>query len=77
MNIAFFTVCEGCQDGPNELQGNGFDNWICAADDGNAGGTAWLQTQAPVEGGTTFQIRFGICARIPRFRSCCRSAFAS
>ena len=24
-----------------------------------------------------FQTRFGICARIPPFRSCCRSAFAS
>src|SRR4029453_11815785 len=24
-----------------------------------------------------FQTRFGICARIPRFRSCCRSALAS
>ena len=79
VNIAFFDVCEGCQNwaqncgsgcppppamccpaGTAELAGTGFDTWSGTFDDGNAGGTSWLQTQAPVEGGSTFTIRYGI-----------------
>jgi hypothetical protein len=75
VNIAFFDVCEpndidlfasvcgGCKPAPNpycpsgiaELQGNGFDGaW------GDAGGTSWLQTTAPVQPGQDFEIRFAI-----------------
>jgi hypothetical protein len=63
VNNAFFAVC-GCSGGPPctaggisftcalgtaELQGTGFE--------GHAA-TSWLQTQAPVEGGTQFKLRF-------------------
>jgi len=76
VNIAFFDVCDpanigafaqncfmGCPAPPNpycpsgiaELQGNGFDGaW------GDAGGTSWLQTTAPIGPGEEFQIRFAI-----------------
>lgn len=60
VNVAFFTVCAGCADGELEMQGTGFDSWRGSFDDGEAGGTAWLRTQAPVTGGETFSIRFGI-----------------
>jgi hypothetical protein len=45
-----------CAQGPAQLQGTGFDNSAY----GNAGGTAWLETQAPIKGGDTFTIRFAI-----------------
>ena len=63
VNNAFFDVC-GCSGGPpcvaggitfncalgeSELQGTGFE--------GHAA-TSWLQTQAPIEGGQEFMIRF-------------------
>jgi hypothetical protein len=59
VNVAFFTVCDPgaghpCPDGPGDMNGTGFNT----LDD--AGGTAWLQTQAPVQGGATFTIRFAI-----------------
>ena len=75
VNIAFFDVCDpagigtfasvcgGCKPAPNpycpsgieQLQGNGFDGaW------GDAGGTSWLQTTAPVQPGQNFEIRFAI-----------------
>jgi len=54
VNIAFFDVCEGCPAGTQDLEGTGFDIW----DD--AGATTWLRTQAPVEGGQEFTIRFAI-----------------
>jgi hypothetical protein len=54
VNIAFFDVCDGCALGPNEMVGTGFNEW----DD--AGGTAWLATQAPVNGGDEVTIRFAI-----------------
>jgi len=54
VNIAFFDVCEGCPSGPAEMQGTGFDIW----DD--AGGTSWLQTQAPIKGGEEMTIRWAI-----------------
>ncbi len=79
VNIAYFTVCEGCQnwaqycsqgcpappasccpDGTAQLAGTGFDTWTGSFDDGNAGGTAWLQTTAPITGGDTFSVRFAI-----------------
>jgi hypothetical protein len=54
VNIAFFQVCSGCPLGTQELAGTGFDVW----DD--AGATGWLVTQAPVEPGEEFSIRFAI-----------------
>lgn len=54
VNVAFFDVCPGCALGDAELAGNGYDTW----DD--AGGTGWLQTQAPVTGGDELTIRFAI-----------------
>jgi hypothetical protein len=75
VNVAFFDVCDpngignfasvcgGCKPVPNpycpsgtaELQGNGFDGaW------GDAGGTSWLQTAAPIAPGEEFSIRFAI-----------------
>ncbi len=54
INIAFFSVCQGCALGTSALQGTGFDTW------NNAGGTGWLKTQAPVKGGDEFSIRFAI-----------------
>ncbi|NUP11610.1 MAG: hypothetical protein HOW73_36655 [Polyangiaceae bacterium] len=58
VNIAFFDVCAGCAAGTNELAGTGFDTGFGSG--GDAGGTTWLQTQAPIEGGSTFSIRFAI-----------------
>lgn len=54
--------------GPAELAGTGFDIWtdngfppfFIPLDDGNAGGTSWLQTTAPVAGGEEVTIRFAI-----------------
>lgn len=43
-----------CPSGPAELAGTGFDTW------GDAGGTSWLKTQAPVKGGSEINIRFTI-----------------
>ena len=54
INIAFFSVCQGCALGTSALQGTGFDTW------NNAGGTGWLKTQAPVKGGDELSIRFAI-----------------
>jgi hypothetical protein len=54
VNIAFFDVCDGCPAGTAPLAGTGFDAW----DD--AGATSWLRTQAPVEPGSEFTIRFTI-----------------
>jgi hypothetical protein len=45
-----------CPAGASQLSGTGFDN----AANGNAGGTVWLRTQAPIKGGDTFTIRFAI-----------------
>ncbi len=60
VNIAFFDVCQvnpaypqfTCPLGTGELQGTGFAN--------AEGGTGWLQTSAPIEGGATFSLRFAI-----------------
>lgn len=49
-----------CPAGGAELAGTGFDTWTGAFDDGNAGGTTWLRTTAPVEGGSEFSIRFAV-----------------
>ncbi len=46
-----------CPSGAAELAGTGFDTWASA---GDAGGTSWLQTQAPVTGGDVINIRFAI-----------------
>lgn len=54
VNIAFFDICPGCAQGVAEMEGTGFNNW------NDAGATGWLQTQAPVEGGSEFNIRFAI-----------------
>jgi hypothetical protein len=54
VNIAFFTTCEGCPDGVDDMEGTGFDLW------GDSGATAWLQSTAPIEGGQEFTIRFAI-----------------
>jgi len=62
VNIAFFDVCAYnssypqflCPLGPSEMDGTGFDTW----DD--AGGTSWLQTQAPIKGGDEVTIRYAI-----------------
>lgn len=45
-----------CPAGAAQLAGTGFDNGAF----GDAGGTTWLQTQAPIKGGDTFTIRFAI-----------------
>ena len=56
VNVAFFDVCAGCALGTAELAGTGFDgSWM-----DNAGATGWLVTQAPVEAGQEFSIRFAI-----------------
>ena len=64
VNAAFFQVCNvgpaPCALGGAQMAGTGFDNWSCGADDGEAGGTGWLTTQAPVTGGQEFTIRFSI-----------------
>lgn len=45
-----------CPDGPEALAGTGFDQWAAQG----AGGTSWLETQAPIEGGAEFTLRFAI-----------------
>src|SRR5262249_29386962 len=40
-----------CPNGTKELQGTGFES---------AGATVWLSTQAPIQGGSEFSIRFAI-----------------
>ncbi len=66
VNAAFFQVCNvpagdnSCSQGGAQMQGTGFDSWSCFADDGEAGGTGWLRTQAPIVGGQEFKIRFAI-----------------
>ena len=47
-----------CPLGLADLQGTGFDTWHGAT--GPAGGTRWLQTQAPAAAGSTITIRFAI-----------------
>jgi hypothetical protein len=75
VNLGFFDACDPstCQDfasfcvsgcpappnpccpsGPGQLQATGFDVW------GDAGGTSWLKTQAPVKGGSDLKLRFTI-----------------
>ena len=48
-----------CPLGPGELTGNGFDNAFGSFLE-DAGGTTWLQTQAPVDPGSEIDIRFAI-----------------
>ncbi|UQA63709.1 choice-of-anchor L domain-containing protein [Polyangium aurulentum] len=54
VNVAFFDVCDGCPLGASEMDGTGFNVW------NDAGGTAWLATQAPINGGEEFSVRFAI-----------------
>ncbi|MDI3286965.1 choice-of-anchor L domain-containing protein [Polyangium sp. 15x6] len=54
VNIAFFDVCDGCALGSGEMAGTGFNQW------GDAGGTSWLQTQAPIKGGDEVTLRWAI-----------------
>jgi hypothetical protein len=54
INLGFFDVCDSCPAGPGEMLGTGFNLW----DD--AGGTVWLETQAPVDAGSELTIRFAI-----------------
>ena len=51
VNNALFAVCDGCAAGTDELLDTGFDD---------AGGTTWLTTSVPIEGGDEFQIDFGV-----------------
>lgn len=66
VNAAFFQVCNypaganTCALGGGQMTGTGFDSWSCGADDGEAGGTGWLTTQAPVTPGQEFTIRFAV-----------------
>jgi hypothetical protein len=46
-----------CPLGTSELDGTGFDVW---SSDGPAGGTRWLQTEAPAAPGSIITIRFAI-----------------
>jgi hypothetical protein len=46
-----------CPSGLSELIGTGFDVWG-GGTNVNGGATSWLQTSAPVEGGSEFTIRF-------------------
>ena len=59
VNIALFDVCEGCMLGTDELLGTGYDTWGFGGL-ADAGATGWLVTTAPVDGGSTFTIRFAI-----------------
>ena len=67
VNIAFFDVCANCTDAEcmacmvnaDQLLGTGFDTGFGGFPN-DAGGTSWLQTQAPVTGGSSFSIRFAI-----------------
>lgn len=57
VNIGFFDVCQGCAAGTDELVGTGFDS---LASPGDAGGTSWLRTTAPVVPGSEFTLRLVI-----------------
>ncbi len=46
-----------CPSGTGEMAGTGFTDWDLGS---YAGGTSWLQTQAPVAGGEEMTIRFAI-----------------
>jgi len=59
VNIAFFDVCQYCPQGTAQLLGTGFDT-LGMEGIADAGATGWLITQAPVEGGEQFTIRFAI-----------------
>jgi hypothetical protein len=48
-----------CSAGGSQLIGTGFDNAF-GSNFEDAGGTSWLRTAAPVEGGSAFAIRFAI-----------------
>jgi hypothetical protein len=48
-----------CPAGLSQLQGTGFDTWGGGTVN-NGGATTWLVTSAPVQGGSTFTIRFAI-----------------
>ncbi|MEZ4439702.1 MAG: choice-of-anchor L domain-containing protein [Polyangiaceae bacterium] len=48
-----------CPLGPAELAGNGFDDAF-GSNFEDAGGTSWLETTAPIDGGSEFDIRFAI-----------------
>jgi hypothetical protein len=54
VNFGFFDVCDGCPLGPDEMLGTGFNEW------GDAGGTRWLKTRAPVTGGEEITLKFMI-----------------
>jgi hypothetical protein len=47
-----------CPLGLGDLAGTGFDSWHTGV--GPAGATRWLQTQAPVKGGSIITVRFAI-----------------
>lgn len=49
-----------CSAGGSQLIGTGFDNGFGSPFPEDAGGTSWLRTEAPVEGGSAFAIRFAI-----------------
>ncbi len=54
-----------CPAGVGDLAGTGFDIWDGAKynggmDYGGAGATSWLESQAPVKGGSIFSIRFAM-----------------
>jgi hypothetical protein len=60
VNIAFFDVCSGCPAGAGELAGTGFDVWTGTFDDGEAGGTSWLRTTAPIDPNATVTLRLAV-----------------
>jgi hypothetical protein len=49
-----------CPSGTAQLKGTGFDVWDSADDNGTAGATSWLKSQAPVKGGSLVTIRFAM-----------------
>ena len=51
---------DACNANASQLTNTGFDQWSGTFDDGQAGGTSWLRTTAPVKGGEDFTIRFAI-----------------
>lgn len=76
VNLGFFDVCDPkdqseytgpslpnpyCPKGTSELIGTGFDIWdIGYKNSISAGATSWLQSQAPIQGGAEFSIRFAM-----------------
>jgi len=54
VNVGFFDVCDGCPAGPGDMAGTGWNTW------NDAGGTLWLETQAPIGKGEEFELRFAI-----------------